>query len=123
MMNVAPTALNPSTPKLVDLGLTSASEGGSCCGGGGCGSSATDGADAATAGAAAGVSTELQVAGMTCGHCVTSVTAELSALEGVTGVNVALVAGGVSTVTVQSAAPLAPEAVAAAIDEAGYELA
>ncbi|RZU66689.1 copper chaperone CopZ [Microterricola gilva] len=67
--------------------------------------------------------TELQVTGMTCGHCVGSVTAELSAIDGVTGVDVALVKGGISTVTVQSAAPLAADAVAAAIDEAGYALA
>ncbi|MET1020182.1 MAG: cation transporter [Microterricola sp.] len=66
---------------------------------------------------------ELQVTGMTCGHCVGSVTTELSAIDGVTGVDVALVKGGVSTVTVQSAAPLAADAVAAAIDEAGYALA
>jgi hypothetical protein len=36
---------------------------------------------------------------------------------------VALDAGGVTPVTVTSAAPLAPEAIAAAVDEAGYELA
>lgn len=64
------------------------------------------------------------VTGMTCGHCVAAVSAELSALPGVTGVNVDLVAGGVSTVTVFSDSPMKPDHVAAALDEAGdYRLA
>ena len=71
---------------------------------------------------AAGVSTELGVEGMTCSHCVSSVTQELSQLAGVKNVNVNLVAGGVSRVTVGSETTLDPEQVAAAIDEAGYEL-
>jgi copper chaperone len=62
------------------------------------------------------------VSGMTCGHCVTAVTSELSRLEGVSAVEVDLVAGADSTVTVISAAPLAPAVVADAVDEAGYEL-
>ncbi len=65
----------------------------------------------------------LDVAGMTCGHCVKAVTAELSALGGVTAVDVDLHAGAVSQVLVSSQAPLDPAAVAAAIEEAGYELA
>jgi len=64
--------------------------------------------------------TTVLVSGMTCGHCVKSVTEELSALEGVQDVAVELVAGGTSTVTVTSAAPLDAEAVRGAVDEAGY---
>ncbi len=65
-----------------------------------------------------------QVSGMTCEHCVRAVTAELTALAGVTGVSVDLVPGGTSAVTVTSAAPLDGQAVAAALDEAGdYRLA
>jgi copper chaperone CopZ len=60
---------------------------------------------------------------MTCAHCVSAVTAELSALPGVTTVDVDLKAGSVSPVTVTSDTALDPSAVAAAIDEAGYELA
>jgi copper chaperone len=60
-----------------------------------------------------------QVSGMTCEHCVRAVTTELTALAGVTGVSVDLVPGGTSAVTVTSAAPLAEQAVAAALDEAG----
>jgi copper chaperone CopZ len=64
-----------------------------------------------------------QVTGLTCGHCVSAVTEELRALPEVTDVQVDLVAGGVSTVTVTSAQPLAEDDVAAALDEAGdYQL-
>jgi len=62
------------------------------------------------------------VSGMTCGHCVGSVTAEVGRLAGVESVSVDVVPGGVSTVTVESAVPLDRKAVAAAVDEAGYEL-
>ncbi|HEU4808761.1 MAG TPA: cation transporter [Homoserinimonas sp.] len=65
----------------------------------------------------------LGVTGMTCGHCVSSVTEELSALDGVESVDVQLNVGGVSTVTVASASPLDPAAIRAAVDEAGYALA
>jgi copper chaperone len=59
------------------------------------------------------------VTGMTCGHCEHAVTSELKALDSVTDVAVALVAGGTSTVTVTSEAPLDESHVAAALDEAG----
>jgi copper chaperone CopZ len=67
--------------------------------------------------------TTLHVTGMTCGHCVKAVTEELSGLDGVQGVTVDLVVGGSSSVVVTSAAPLPADAVRAAVDEAGYELA
>ena len=60
-----------------------------------------------------------QVTGMTCEHCVRAVTSELESVPGVSAVAVALVPGGESAVTVTSGAPLATEAVAAALDEAG----
>ncbi|MFC0097720.1 heavy-metal-associated domain-containing protein [Micromonospora marina] len=63
--------------------------------------------------------TTYQVNGMTCGHCVNSVSTELSALPGVTDVQVDL-AGG--RVTVTSRNPLDVDAVRAAVDEAGYDL-
>ena len=64
------------------------------------------------------------VTGMTCGHCAQAVTSELTALDGVRSVDVALVPSGVSTVTVTSDQPVADEVVAAALDEAGnYALA
>jgi copper chaperone CopZ len=67
--------------------------------------------------------TTLPVVGMTCGHCVAAVTEELQQLAGVTGVAVELHPGGASEVRVHSEEPVPVEALAAAIDEAGYELA
>lgn len=64
--------------------------------------------------------TTVLVSGMTCGHCVKSVTEELSSLDGVQDVSVDLVAGGTSTVTVTSDATLDVDAVRGAVDEAGY---
>lgn len=65
-----------------------------------------------------------QVTGTTCEHCAHAVTGELKNLGGVSDVRVDLNPGGVSAVTVSSAAPLTTEAVAAALDEAGdYQLA
>ena len=64
------------------------------------------------------------VTGMTCGHCVSAVTSELKDLPGVTDVDVELIAGGSSTVTVDATTLLTDEQVAAALDEAGdYHLA
>jgi copper chaperone CopZ len=59
------------------------------------------------------------VDGMTCGHCASAVTEELKALDGVSDVRVALVAGGTSAVTVDATRELTPAEVAAALDEAG----
>ncbi|GIJ23533.1 heavy-metal-associated domain-containing protein [Micromonospora lutea] len=66
------------------------------------------------------VSTTYQVQGMTCGHCVSAVSTEIGAIEGVKDVQVDLAAG---RVTVTSDQPLSDDAVRAAVDEAGYELA
>jgi copper chaperone CopZ len=59
------------------------------------------------------------VTGMTCQHCVASVTEELGALPEVTGVDVDLATG---VVTVASDRELSTQEVAAAISEAGYQL-
>lgn len=64
--------------------------------------------------------TDYMVTGMTCAHCVAAVTGEVSALDGVTGVDVDLATGRVRVV---SDADLDTEAVREAVDEAGYELA
>ena len=69
-------------------------------------------------------STTYQVEGMTCEHCVAAVSAELTALDGVSGVSVVLNPGGTSSVTVTAASEPSREQVAAALDEAGdYHLA
>lgn len=66
--------------------------------------------------------TTLTVQGMTCGHCVSAVKEEIGAITGVSEVQVELVEGGDSPVTVTSASPLSREDLAAAVDEAGYTL-
>lgn len=60
------------------------------------------------------------VTGMTCGHCVSSVTEEVSEIPGVESVDVTLETGAVA---VTSAEPLDEGAVRAAVEEAGYQLA
>jgi copper chaperone CopZ len=60
------------------------------------------------------------VTGMTCGHCVASVSEEIAEIPGVESVGVVLDTGAV---TVTSAEPLSVDAVRAAVVEAGYDLA
>lgn len=64
--------------------------------------------------------TQLSISGMTCGHCVASVTEELKEVSGVQDVRVDLVAGGVSTAVVTSAEPIEPKLLGEAVAEAGY---
>ncbi|WP_106535604.1 heavy-metal-associated domain-containing protein [Haloactinopolyspora alba] len=63
--------------------------------------------------------TDYSVKGMTCSHCADAVTGEISRIDGVSAVDVDVDSGRVS---VTSTAPLDNAAVAAAVDEAGYEL-
>ncbi|WP_328690282.1 heavy-metal-associated domain-containing protein [Streptomyces phaeochromogenes] len=93
--------------------MTTETNSGSCCGSGSCGSDATVDVQGA------GVTTIYKVSGMTCGHCESSVSKEISALDAVTTVTAVAKTG---EVTVTSTAPLDEEAVRAAVDEAGYEL-
>ena len=60
------------------------------------------------------------VTGMTCGHCVASVTEEVSASPASAKCRSTCRPGAV---VVTSEAPLDPAAVAAAVEEAGYALA
>ena len=60
------------------------------------------------------------VTGLTCGHCVASVTEEVEEIPGVESVDVALETGAV---TITSAEPVDRVAVQAAVEEAGYRLA
>jgi copper chaperone len=108
------------------LGDTTEASGGGCCGGGGCGcghggteSARTESTEAASPAAAS----QYLVTGMTCGHCVASVRDEVGAVAGVDSVEVALVKGGASRVTVTASAPVDEAAIRAAVEEAGYQLA
>ncbi|HEY9477711.1 MAG TPA: cation transporter [Microbacteriaceae bacterium] len=100
-----------------DLGLTDANAGCQC--GHDHGHAAPD----ATMASSEVVRTHLAVNGMTCGHCVSSVTEELGALDGVKSVDVRLNPGGASQVMVTSDVELDSAAIEAAIVEAGYALA
>ena len=59
------------------------------------------------------------VTGMTCAHCVASVSEEVGEIPGVTAVDVDLASG---SLTVTSSQPVGADAVRAAVDEAGYAL-
>ena len=66
------------------------------------------------------IQTNVNVSGMTCGHCVSSVSEELEALNGVEDVSVDLNPGGLSTVTITSTNELSPSEIGEAVAEAGY---
>lgn len=99
----------------IELGLKDANAGCACC--------ATSSSTEASGPVTARVSEDVLVAGMTCSHCVSTVSEELGALDGVESVTVHLSADGPSRVTIHSDAPLARTAVRAAVEEAGYTLA
>ena len=63
--------------------------------------------------------TSYTVSGMTCSHCVSAVTEEVTKIAGVTDVQVDLASGAV---TIASESGVDDGAVRAAVDEAGYEL-
>jgi len=65
------------------------------------------------------VTATFTVTGMTCGHCVSSVTEELTELDGVIDVAVELESGAV---TVTSTRELTQAEVKAAVSTAGYDL-
>lgn len=65
------------------------------------------------------VSTSYTVSGMTCEHCVASVTEELSELAGVSKVDVELTSGAVIVISDRE---LGADEVRGAVTEAGYQL-
>ena len=60
------------------------------------------------------------VTGMTCGHCVASVTEEVQEISGVENVDIVLETG---SLTITSAEPVDDAAVKTAVEDAGYQLA
>ncbi len=64
--------------------------------------------------------TNYTVTGMTCEHCVRSVTEEVSAIPGVTDLEIDLATGALAVTTAD--APVADDAVRDAVTEAGYSL-
>ena len=61
--------------------------------------------------------TEYQVTGMSCGHCEGAVRAEVSEIDGVTGIEVSAQTGRLAVTSKQ---PVDDAAVIDAVDEAGY---
>jgi copper chaperone len=59
------------------------------------------------------------VSGMTCEHCVASVTEEVQEIPGVERVEVVLESGAL---TIDSTQPLADDTVRTAVETAGYEV-
>jgi copper chaperone len=59
------------------------------------------------------------VAGMTCGHCVASVTEEVQTIRGVENVDVVLETGAVRVTSLEA---IDGADVKAAVEEAGYQL-
>ena len=60
------------------------------------------------------------VSGMTCGHCIASVTEEIGEIDGVQEVAADLASG---QVVVTSDGPVDPADIRVAVEEAGYKLA
>jgi copper chaperone CopZ len=56
---------------------------------------------------------------MTCGHCANAVTKEISSIDGVSNVVVDVATG---KVTITSSAQLDATQIAAAVEEAGYQV-
>ncbi|MEU8526204.1 MULTISPECIES: heavy-metal-associated domain-containing protein [Streptomyces] len=83
------------------------------------GSCSTSGSTATATAVAETTATTYRVSGMSCGHCRTAITRSVGALDGVLSVEVDI-AGGLVTVTTGGEPD--DTAVAAAIDDAGYEL-
>lgn len=69
------------------------------------------------------MSVTLNVSGMTCHHCVSSVKEELGEIAGVSNIDVALNTGGTSVVTFDADASVTDDQIRDAIDEAGYDIA
>ena len=78
----------------------------------------TDTTSQTTAPAETGEVSHYTVTGMTCGHCASSVTEQIRVIDGVR--EVSLASGAVAVTADQ---PVSPDAVAAAVREAGYQIA
>lgn len=104
-----------TTASRVDLGLKESGPGCACC-------ATASSPSAAEEDPPGTVIEEVLVSGMTCSHCVMSVTSGLVAIGNVDRVSVDLSAGGASRVTIYSAVAIDPSAVRAAVETAGYTL-
>lgn len=85
-----------------------------------CTTDATTATSAGTTTTPAADVSEFMVTGMTCGHCVGSVTEQIQQIDGVRDVSVDLATGAV---TVTADQPVSADAVSVAVREAGYQVA
>ncbi len=103
-----------------ELGLKGAGAGCTCCAPATIAPSTP--ASAETKPTDATVTAEVFVSGMTCSHCVSSVTEVIAAIDGVDDVSVELNVGGASRIKIRSSAPITNARVQSAVEEAGYAL-
>lgn len=66
--------------------------------------------------------TDYTVTGLTCNHCVMTVSRAVAIVPGVSGVSIDLVANGESTLHVQSDDHVDASAVETAVEAAGYHV-
>ncbi|AUI52900.1 MULTISPECIES: heavy-metal-associated domain-containing protein [Arthrobacter] len=66
--------------------------------------------------------TRVGISGMTCNHCIASVTEELMELDGVEIVTIDLNKDGISTASITSGMALDPDKISDAVTEAGYQV-
>lgn len=92
------------------------------CGGCGCGSNSNEGLTITSRPTEETMSNNitLKIDGMTCGHCVSSITEELNEVPGVSNVQVTLAAGGTSTAVITTNSAIESSVLEAAVTEAGY---
>jgi copper chaperone len=64
----------------------------------------------------------INVDGMTCDHCVSAVTEEISTIPNVTAVDIDLHAGEISQVTITAGNEISDADIVAAVEEAGYSI-
>ncbi len=114
MCNNNNTTTTTTTTTENDLGLTDKNHACTCAAGG-----HTETAPQVNENA---IREHFMVEGMTCSHCVASVTGEVMAVEGVDSVSVDLNAGGASRIMVVSSKAINADLIRAAVIEAGYSL-
>lgn len=107
-----------TTPSTTELGLTDKNHVCSC----GSDDHTNAPSEAVEAATDATIREHYLVDGMTCSHCVASVTEEVSAVDGVDSVSVNLNVGGASRIMVVSSKPVPLDDIRAAVTEAGYSL-
>ena len=117
-LNLTDISIPGTTDTIVSAPAAGAASGGCGC----CAPAQITGVQPVSAAAVSTVDTEYFVDGLTCGSCAGRVSSAISALDGVGNVQIALVPGGTSIVSVTSNQPLDRASVQDAVQKAGYQL-